>query len=208
MIVHNPLETEARRWLDLFIKDSHKRLRAATELGLIGIRSRRHGPCVRGDLTHAAAAVFPALSLSSFLTVALTDSRESVQCEAIFAIGELGGPEIASLLLDELPRHTPTSKLYNTIVRALGKIGGDLIRRAFLQQPPGETVVQSLVGLISQQKEQDAQFAQAFQAKSELHGDEVNSPQQSVAKELRHWLENVHHQFPHAYEGSLARQIL
>ena len=84
-------EDEVRQWLKVFRTDTDARLRAATELGLIGIRCRKQGKSVPGSLDKAASSVFPGISFADFLETALSDGREQVQCEAVFAVGELAG---------------------------------------------------------------------------------------------------------------------
>ena len=196
-------ENEVSQWIELFKTDTNIRLSAATELAFIGIRCRTEGKSVRGDFTKAATSVFPGISLEDFFELAMSDEREQVQCEAVLAIGELGGEQMIEPLLKRLLKLPSTSKLHAAIIRAVGKIGGPEIREYLFNHPHNENSVRSIIGLITQQEAHDESFSK------ELRRPVRRGPETAtLAMKTRQTLQEIRDKHEDEYVRLLVKQIL
>lgn len=199
---------EMRRWLDLFETHPSARAQAATAMALIGMRYRAPNRRGRGTMKAAAAAVFSELPLDHFLTQALQDNDPHVQCEAIFALGELAGAEVVPSLCQRLADVASDTRLYAAIVQTLGKIGGQeafnyLVSLYIKHQD--EVSLRSLIGLVVTQRTQDPSFDQAFQREPTLSADEASD---TLAVETRRWFEQIRDRQQGQYQEVLVTQIL
>jgi hypothetical protein len=202
-------EKEVHQWLEVFRTDTDARLRAATELGLIGIRCRKQGKSVRGSLDKAASSVFPGISFAGFLETALSDGREQVQCEAVFAVGELAGEEVIEPLLECLEGLKPDSTLHTSTMRALTRIGGPKVTDYLLSQPGDLDTVRGVFGLIDKHKADEA-FSKEFYTSPDQVPRTSDTPRSvTLAVKIREWLENTHDSGKTSeYVSVLVKQIL
>lgn len=113
---------EVRRWVKLLrSKAQEDRLRAALQLGRIGVRTRG-GTMTRGSLSSPAAARMPQEQLKVALQ-ALSDADPKVREEVAFALGEWAD-DIAVTVLGRLAKEDAYWPVRAAAVDALGKIGG------------------------------------------------------------------------------------
>jgi len=140
------MEDQIRDWqlrgeqlVDIFCRDPKQRQQAATDLAYIGIRIRHESgrQAVRGDLEVTAESVLPSEVMERLWQSAQQDDRRTVQCEAVFAMGELGGQESVDLLVTYLKEHelSSDSELHRALARALAKLAGPTARDYLLRDP-------------------------------------------------------------------------
>lgn len=201
-------ENEVRQWVELFIKDSSARKYAAAKLGFIGIRyrkERKDSSSVRGNLARAASSVVPKISFLKFLDALFMDKREDVQCEAIFALGELAGEEIVEPLLKYIQSAPADSDLHTAIISSLSKIGGSSVESLLRQFPEDTDAVRGIVSLVAQQKAEDPLFARTFDPRKTVRSDNERS---NLVSELREWLIHISEKHQEDYLGLLVAQVL
>lgn len=122
------IREEVERLLEL-LSDRAERLRAASTLGRIGVRTRGGSP-TRGTLSAAAPPRFSAKLNLEPLFEALYDERPEVRREACFALGELGDSHWEGRAIQELVRlatQDPNPSVRAFAAQSLGKIGGQLV---------------------------------------------------------------------------------
>jgi hypothetical protein len=195
------------QWVEVFINDKDARVRAATELALIGFRHRERGVAARGDLETVAVSMFPEVPFCKFWEKAvLPDPREEVQCEAALAVGELaGGEEIVDLLVKrieqaELPAD---AKLRAAISRALGNLGGPTAVKYLKSHPVQVDCVRAIARLQAAHKARHPNYSQEFN-RPVVRG-ESGLP---LVIEIRGWFEKISDQHENEYVGFLAKQVL
>jgi HEAT repeat protein len=118
-------EVEVRRWVELLRSEAQEdKLKAASQLGRIGVRTR--GPVVtRGSLSASAKARMAKEQLNVALR-ALSDKHTEVRKEVAFAIGEWAD-EIAVTVLSELAQRDEDVRVRIAATDALAKIGGPAV---------------------------------------------------------------------------------
>jgi hypothetical protein len=161
---------KGKEWIDLFLSDKDARLQAATELGIIGKCLHREYPSLTwGDLEESARIIFPPETLSPFLTEALAENNVLVQCEAILAVGELGGGTAAQELIGYMRQRMPTdAALYKEIVHALGKIGGTEIAKFLEEQPSSDKDAAKAYMALTRRHKNHSGFKSEFEKKPGL----------------------------------------
>jgi hypothetical protein len=194
------------QWIKVFRNDSGARVRAATELVLIGFRHRERGVAARGDLETVAVSMFPEVPFSEFWKTVLSDPREEVQCEAALAVGELaGGEEMVDLLVKRIEQTelSADAKLRVAITRALGNLGGPAAVKYLKSHPDQIDCVRAMARLQAAHKARSPNYSQEFDRP--VDRGESGLP---LVTEIRGWFEKISDQHENEYVGFLAKQVL
>jgi hypothetical protein len=202
------VETEqVIQWMQLFKTDTRARKRAATEMAYLGMRHRARSRAERVDAAPGVPDPYPGLAageLIAFLDAALSDPREQIQCEAIFAVGELAGLDMLSPLAERLHCVDQGSCVHAELRRSIAKIGG-VEAYQILQGYDDPDGVRDML-LLHMNETRDKEFAQEFQAPQDR--GPMLTGKLRLARDMREWLEGIREQYKGGYLGFLAEQVL
>ena len=115
---------KVKKWVDL-LRNEADRLRAAAELGRMGIRTRGPGVMTRGTLREPAQPRVEGVDFTPAIN-ALKDQSPEVRREVAFALGEWADETAIDVLalLATGDNYDPDPSVRSAVVDALGKIGG------------------------------------------------------------------------------------
>lgn len=130
-MINEVAEAEVSRWIEQFDNTPDDRERAASELVRIGIFTRRSVRS-RGSLIVAAQNRLPQRGKLPNLLKSLHSSDRAVRCQVALALGEWGGEEVATPLVNTLMSdHDEQVKLY--CITALRTVGGPTVAAALAE---------------------------------------------------------------------------